>query len=67
MVTALHMLTSNRSVKDWAQIFAGDTLTTTAILNRLFHKAHLFNIDGKSYRLGNFEQGLQDQEGSDAT
>jgi DNA replication protein DnaC len=60
------LLTSNRSVKDWAAIFAGDTLATTAILDRLFHKAHLFNIDGQSYRLRNFEHRLQDQEKPDA-
>lgn len=60
------VLTSNRSVKDWAAIFADDTLATTAILDRLFHKAHLFNIDGKSYRLRNFEQRLHDPEGCDA-
>ena len=48
-------ITSNRSVKDWVHIFAGDDMATTAILDRLFHKAHIFNIDGRSYRLRNFE------------
>jgi len=30
-------------------------MATTAILDRLFHKAHIFNIDGKSYRLKDFD------------
>jgi DNA replication protein DnaC len=38
-------ITSNLSVRDWVQIFAGDELAATAILDSLFHKAHIFNID----------------------
>lgn len=53
------IITSNRSVKDWVEIFAGDEMATTAILDRLFHKAHIFNIDGHSYRLKNFNQSLK--------
>lgn len=48
------VITSNRSVKEWVHIFADDEMATTAILDRLFHKAHLFNIDGHSYRLRNY-------------
>lgn len=54
-------ITSNRSVKDWVHIFAGDEMATTAILDRLFHRAHIFNIDGKSYRLRNFERMLREE------
>ena len=50
------IFTSNRSVKEWVHIFADDEMAATAILDRLFHKAHIFNIDGKSYRLKDFEQ-----------
>jgi DNA replication protein DnaC len=49
------IITSNRSIKDWVQIFAEDHMATTAILDRLFHKAHIFIIDGKSYRLKDFD------------
>jgi DNA replication protein DnaC len=52
------VITSNRSVKDWVHIFADDEMATTAILDRLFHRAHIFNIDGRSYRLRNFERML---------
>lgn len=50
------IITSNRSVKEWSGIFSNDQMATTAILDRLFHKAHFFNIDGKSYRLRRFDK-----------
>jgi DNA replication protein DnaC len=53
------IITSNRSVKDWVQIFAGDEMAATAILDRLFHKAHIFNVDGHSYRLKDFNQTMK--------
>ena len=52
------IITSNRSVKEWVHIFAADEMATTAILDRLFHKAHIFNIDGESYRLKDFNQKI---------
>jgi len=49
------ILTSNRSVREWVHIFAEDEMATTAILDRILHRVHLFNIDGKSYRLKDLE------------
>lgn len=56
------IITSNCSVKEWTNIFANDQMATTAILDRLFHKAHIFNVDGKSFRLRRFEniQGINE-------
>ena len=56
------VITSNRSVKEWVDIFAGDHMATTAILDRLFHKASIFNIDGNSYRLKNFNKLIKEAE-----
>jgi DNA replication protein DnaC len=56
------VITSNRSVRDCVHIFASDEMATMAILDRLFHKAHIFNIDGRSYRLRNFELTLSVRE-----
>jgi DNA replication protein DnaC len=56
------IITSNRSVKDWVNIFAADEMATTAILDRLFHKAHIFTIDGQSYRLKDFHQSLKEKQ-----
>jgi DNA replication protein DnaC len=44
------MLTTNRSVGEWGEIF-GDTVLATAILDRLLHHSHVLTIRGESYRL----------------
>lgn len=54
------IITSNRSVKEWVAIFAGDQMATTAILDRLFHKAQIFTIDGNSYRLKNYTKMMKE-------
>jgi len=43
--------TSNKGFAEWASIFAGDEVLTTAILDRLLHHGTIINIRGKSYRL----------------
>lgn len=45
------VLTSNKHVRDWPEIFAGDEILTTAILDRLLHHVAIVHIDGRSYRL----------------
>jgi DNA replication protein DnaC len=45
-------------------VFSGDQAATTAILDRLLHKANIFNIDGRSYRLKNYETMLTPKGGS---
>lgn len=52
------ILTTNKSVKDWPEVLAGDEVMTTAILDRLLHKSHVFNIKGRSYRLKDLDQIL---------
>ena len=49
-IAAPQRLAGNRSVKERVHIFVADEMATTAILDRLFQKAHIFNIHGKSYR-----------------
>jgi len=45
------ILTSNRSYTEWGQIFGGDTVIASAILDRLLHHSVTLNIKGESYRL----------------
>jgi len=45
------ILTSNKHVRDWPEIFAGDEILTTAILDRLLHHVHIVHIDGRNCRL----------------
>ena len=47
------ILTSNKSFQDWGDIFAGDSTLAAAIIDRLLHYSHIFQITGKSYRVRN--------------
>jgi len=44
------ILTTNRGVASWGDIFT-DTTIAAALLDRLLHRSVVFNIDGDSYRL----------------
>lgn len=44
------LITSNRSVSEWGEVF-GDAVVATAILDRLLHHSHVSTIRGDSYRL----------------
>lgn len=44
------MITSNRSVGRWDQVF-GDPVVAPAILDRLLHHSQVVTIRGESYRL----------------
>jgi DNA replication protein DnaC len=43
------IITTNLSFDRWTEIF-GDTVLTAAMVDRLTHKAHILNMNGKSYR-----------------
>jgi DNA replication protein DnaC len=44
------IVTSNRPFQEWSGVFH-DSMIVTAILDRLLHHAHLFNLKSESYRL----------------
>jgi DNA replication protein DnaC len=44
------LITSNRSVGEWGNVF-GDPVVATAILDRLLHHSHVITLRGDSYRL----------------
>jgi len=52
-------LTTNKSVKDWPGILAGDEAMTAAILDRLLHKSVVLNVRGRSYRLQELEKVMK--------
>lgn len=52
------LITTNKSVRDWPELLAGDEVLSTAILDRLLHHAHVLNIKGRSYRLRDLEAAL---------
>ena len=45
------IFTSNLVFSKWKQVFGGDKIVTTAILDRVLHHSHIINIQGDSYRL----------------
>lgn len=52
------LITTNKSVRDWTELLAGDEVLTAAILDRLLHNAHVINIKGRSYRLRDLDHAL---------
>jgi DNA replication protein DnaC len=44
------IVTSNKSFDSWAEMM-GDSVMTTALLDRLMHHAKIFTLDGESYRI----------------
>lgn len=53
------LITTNKAVKDWPEILAGDEAMATALLDRLLHRSHVFNVKGRSYRLRDLERLLK--------
>lgn len=45
------VVTTNKAYKHWPAIFNNDAGITSAILDRLLHRAHTVVIEGKSYRM----------------
>jgi DNA replication protein DnaC len=50
------LITTNKGIRDWPEVLAGDEVLATAILDRLLHKSQVLNIKGRSYRLRDLEQ-----------
>ena len=49
------IITSNKDFHDWAEML-GDSIMTTALLDRLLHHAKAFSLDGDSFRINNEEE-----------
>jgi DNA replication protein DnaC len=54
------VLTSNKSFREWGEVF-GDPVATAAMLDRLLHHCHIVNIRGTSYPLRQYP-GLSSPE-----
>ena len=52
------LITTNKAVKDWPEILAGDEAMATALLDRLLHRCHVLSVKGRSYRLRDLERRL---------
>lgn len=67
------VVTSNKGFGAWGEVFAGDPVIASAMLDRLLHHSHVLNIRGESYRLrekrqaGLFSHALPLQKGDKPT
>ncbi len=59
------VVTSNKRVSEWAELF-GEEALAAAILDRLLHDAEVLTINGPSYRLRGRMEMLADHEGGEA-
>lgn len=57
------IITSNTSFDKWHEFFGKEAVLTAALLDRLTHKAHLVNMNGKSYRMKETKKILVNKEG----
>jgi DNA replication protein DnaC len=55
------LITTNKGIRDWPEVLAGDEVLTTAILDRLLHRSHVLDIKGRSYRLRDLERAVTQQ------
>jgi DNA replication protein DnaC len=55
------VLTSNKGIREWPEMLAGDEALATAILDRLLHHCHVVSVDGRSYRLKDIEPRDKDR------
>jgi DNA replication protein DnaC len=53
------LITTNKGIRDWPEVLAGDEILATAILDRLLHHSHVINIKGRSYRLRELERAAE--------
>lgn len=55
------IITTNKALSKWAEIF-NDPVITNAILDRLLHHSHIINIVGPSYRVKDILSQLEEKD-----
>jgi DNA replication protein DnaC len=56
------LITSNLAFSDWGQVFQGERMTA-ALLDRLTHRCHIFEMNGESFR---FRESMKSKKGRKA-
>jgi DNA replication protein DnaC len=56
------LVTSNLPFSEWSQIFQGERMTA-ALLDRLLHRCHVFEMNGESYR---FRESMKNKKSKKA-
>ena len=55
------LVTSNLAFGEWGQVFQGERMTA-ALLDRLTHRCHIFEMNGESYR---FRESMKTKKDKD--
>ena len=55
------LISSNLAFSEWEQIFQGERMTA-ALLDRLTHRCHIFEMNGESYRFGESMKEKRDKQ-----
>ncbi|HZY88089.1 MAG TPA: IS21-like element helper ATPase IstB [Gemmataceae bacterium] len=55
------LITSNLAFGDWGSVFQGERMTA-ALLDRLTHRCHIFEMNGESYRFKESMKGRKDKD-----
>ena len=55
------LITSNLPFGEWGQIFQGERMTA-ALLDRLTHRCHIFEVNGESYRFRESMKAKKDKD-----
>ena len=50
------LITTNKGIRDWPDVLAGDEVLATAILDRLLHRSHVLNIRDAATGCGNWNR-----------
>jgi len=53
------LITTNKSVCELVEVMDGDEVMTTAVLDRLLYRCHVFKSKDRSHRLRDLEQSLK--------
>ena len=55
------LMTSNLAFSEWGQVFQGERMTA-ALLDRLTHRCHIFEMNGESYRFRESMKAKKDKD-----
>jgi DNA replication protein DnaC len=55
------LITSNLAFGEWGQVFQGERMTA-ALLDRLTHRCHIFEMNGESYRFKESMKAKKDKD-----
>ena len=55
------LITSNLAFGEWGQVFQGERMTA-ALLDRLTHRCHIFEMNGESYRFRESMKAKKDKD-----